>query len=390
MTVSEASWFLYTAGVPRDCGYAWYPITAGARVADASNAYYAELGGCRPNERVGGEKPSLLLGRDPAGGWALFVGGLVPPEVPVGRWRRIHAVLLGVAPPGADVAVLLRVAVRALAGELEARLPVRWNAEQCPEIIGGARWPPAAVERAPAQLRDRERSRYYADAPQYLPKAAQQAGALLAATDLDAFPSSRPLILRGNLLDLEQCARIRPWLGVGGEQTTPKDLTVVPPAKEYKRRRKSEPYTAIVGPGSGPECEEGGRGEGEGGAAGDVGRGPLGRLRALSAYWAVAAGGAAAVAIVVVAVIVGSGHRGGAGSGSGVSASPKSSTLRATSSVRASPTPTASAASPSASATSSASSEAPGKVPAKASGKASAKLNDQARRPARLPRRSAG
>jgi hypothetical protein len=356
VTAAQATWYLYTAGVPVDSGYTWYPLTEGARTADASNTYYTEVGGRRPSELLGGEKPSLLLGRTAARGWVLAVGGLVPPDVPVGRWRRIHATLLGVAPPGGAVRELIEVAARALADELEPLLPVRWDAEQRPEIVRNAPWPPPPLTVEPVEPRGWDTSRYYADAAEYLPTAVQHVRALAKAVDLEAFPAHRPFILRRNLLDVKQCAEIQPWLAVGGEQTTPKDITMPATAKECKRRRRQpEPVTALGGPSDETDHEEDRGGTGEGGAAVDAGHGDVGavgiRARAVrigKVGWVAAAGGTAALVAVVVLVTTG-GQGGGSGAGSGVSASPRASvhpSVTATASSSPSPSPSPSTPKP--------------------------------------------
>ncbi|MFE0460429.1 hypothetical protein ACFW1A_14400 [Kitasatospora sp. NPDC058965] len=145
MTAAAVRWYVNTAGVPRDSGYRWYPLEPGVDPAPAQAALHTPVAGCAPDRLVSDEDPSLLLARAADGRWLLFVGGLVPPRVPVGRHRRIGALLLGIAPPGGSPLPLLAVARLALAdgagAEVAAALPLHWE-EGRPVVLTGRQWPP--------------------------------------------------------------------------------------------------------------------------------------------------------------------------------------------------------------------------------------------------------
>ena len=297
MSASGILWYLYTAGVPDESGYQWYAITPDAPVEVASRALYASTGGCNPNDHVAGEKPSLLFGRGADDGWVLFAGGLVPPDVPRGRWRRIHVILLGIAPPGVDPAPLVEVAARAFAGELADRLPVRWDAEQRPEIAGAGAWPPAARDRSRAPSRRLRRCRYIAE-DGYADRLQQETSSLSGA-DLGSQPRDRLLILWNTKLDLEQAERVRPWLAVGGQRVEPQDL------KEYQRRLGPDPGGSWQRADAGGEVE-GGRPDEHGEVRGEQPGGVVPRPGRRAFLVAVPA----AVAAVVVAVVLGTGGGG--------------------------------------------------------------------------------
>lgn len=333
-----ATWFVYANGVPRDAGYQWFAITAGADPAVAGDAYYRAVGGCEPNQYAGDSEPSILFGRDEQAGWRLFVGGLKPAAAPVGRFRSITAVLFGVTPPGADPAPLLDAVDRALAGVLDAELPVRWDDGQRPQIDPDRPWKDRPGGIAPPSDTMPPTTAGYAVGGPADGAFVERVRADLASLDpaaLDAFPADRPLVLRHSLLDSEQFRRIKPWRGIGGAITEsiaierrPKAATSKDDKPKESKRRPGPAVDADRHPfrtGDGESGTAAGGGiaaapdSDTAGSVGFGGRGTLGRAR--GAIRACIIGGALVAAAAAVVIIVVS--RGGQAAVSNPAASPR-------------------------------------------------------------------
>jgi hypothetical protein len=203
------TWFVRTAGAPRDCGYSWLSITEGADAELAERLICEPLAGCDPGQLTDGEHPSLLLARTKDGGWALYVGGLSPKRVPKGDNRRIHTVVMGLAAPGADLAPLIAVAGRALLGELADMLPLDWPGGR-PRIVPDEPWPPAAPDHDGRDAADLDESVGYPAAAPHR-RAVWDDLAALSAEDLARFAQDRPLVLQTTFMAPDRLEALRPW-----------------------------------------------------------------------------------------------------------------------------------------------------------------------------------
>jgi hypothetical protein len=213
-------WYVQTAGVHPDDGYAWLSVDGDVDVSKADAVVYGNLAG-RPLLKLTSERtPSVVLGRLASGGFVLFANRLPAPHAPAKgdyQGRTITATLLGVALPGTDPAALLDAAAAACTDELADLLPLTWS-DGRPRIDRGVgQWPPPARRPEPGAVRPALAKGVALPSGEAATVATELAG--LTADDLAAFAPNQLILLRTEALGRADLLGLQPWRAISSELT---------------------------------------------------------------------------------------------------------------------------------------------------------------------------
>jgi alpha-tubulin suppressor-like RCC1 family protein len=245
----SATWFFRSRGQHREGEYVWHAPDAGSAAdAQAIIGYGYRGTGCL--KLMNPERPSMMLFYGQRGQLALLVTGLIPAGNPVDFQRRpIRITLLGVADDNDESAChgLVAIAVAALRGELERDIPISYGSAEGKRgfKVDAKKWS-AHVDQAAKRLNveanevAEAESRYvYPDTHSNCDIVAKKITALCLQGNLPKL-AGRVLILRTNMLDLDELAELQPWRTVS-DVVDNKTRLPGPP------RPQSNPFDAVTG-----------------------------------------------------------------------------------------------------------------------------------------------